>query len=138
MAMTGAVLAAIAELREDLDTGEWDPDEYERVLTVEVQAEGRASTDGCFCRQRSAVHVHFHDPVTAVQGPLTPCRDQIPRVVRIPHPEGVAVGLGIVEAAVDIVISTVFQVPDLSQSVIYAGSPVIALVALVLGMDVDS
>ncbi len=54
MAMTGAVLAAIAELRGDLDTGEWVPDEYERVIAVAVQAEGRASTDAVRAGLRAA------------------------------------------------------------------------------------
>ena len=37
--------AALAELREDLDSGVWVPDEYERVIAVIVQAEGGASAD---------------------------------------------------------------------------------------------
>jgi hypothetical protein len=43
MSTTEAVLAALAELREDLGTGVWVPDELERVLAVAVRAEGPAS-----------------------------------------------------------------------------------------------
>lgn len=43
MSTTEAVLAALAELREDLDTGEWVSDEMERVLAVKVRTEGPAS-----------------------------------------------------------------------------------------------
>ncbi|KUO04570.1 hypothetical protein AQJ67_10160 [Streptomyces caeruleatus] len=45
MATTEAVLAAIAELSEDLDTGAWVPDEYDRAIAVAVQTEGRAKAD---------------------------------------------------------------------------------------------
>ncbi|MFD5272164.1 hypothetical protein [Streptomyces sp. NPDC058335] len=33
------------ELREDLDTGAWVPDEYERVLAVAVRGEGETGAD---------------------------------------------------------------------------------------------
>ncbi|WP_158697303.1 hypothetical protein [Streptomyces hokutonensis] len=36
---------ALAQLREDLDSGVWVPDEYERVIAVTVQAEGGASAE---------------------------------------------------------------------------------------------
>ncbi|MDF3142145.1 MULTISPECIES: hypothetical protein [unclassified Streptomyces] len=45
MATTEAVLAALAQLQEDLDTGAWVPDEYDRAIGVAVQTEGRASAE---------------------------------------------------------------------------------------------
>jgi hypothetical protein len=45
MATTEAVLAALADLRGDLDSGDWLPDEYERQMAVVVQAEGGTSPD---------------------------------------------------------------------------------------------
>ncbi|MEU9189448.1 hypothetical protein AB0D14_33885 [Streptomyces sp. NPDC048484] len=54
MATTEAVLAALAELREDLDTGVWVPDGYERVLAVAVRAEGPASADAVRAGLRAA------------------------------------------------------------------------------------
>ncbi|MGJ5899319.1 hypothetical protein ACSCBZ_46385 [Streptomyces niveiscabiei] len=43
MATTEAVLAALAELREDLDAGAWTPDEYERLLAVTARMAGPAT-----------------------------------------------------------------------------------------------
>ncbi|MEU6353165.1 hypothetical protein ABZ896_28215 [Streptomyces sp. NPDC047072] len=54
MATTEAVLTALAELREDLDTGAWTPDEYERVLAVTVRTEGPASADAVRTGLRAA------------------------------------------------------------------------------------
>lgn len=54
MSTTDAVLAALAELREDLDTGVWVPDELERVLAVAVRAEGPASADAVRTGLRAA------------------------------------------------------------------------------------
>jgi hypothetical protein len=54
MARTEAVLAALAELREDLESGVWMPDEYERVMAVAVQAEGGASADAVRAGLRAA------------------------------------------------------------------------------------
>jgi hypothetical protein len=45
MATTDAVLTALADLRADLDSGEWVPDEYERALAVGAQAEGQLNAD---------------------------------------------------------------------------------------------
>jgi hypothetical protein len=54
MARTEALLAALAELREDLDTGAWVPDEYERVMAVAVRTEGEASADAVRAGLRAA------------------------------------------------------------------------------------
>ena len=54
MATSEAVLAALAELREDLDTGAWVPDEYDGVIAVVVGAEGGASADAIRAALRSA------------------------------------------------------------------------------------
>ncbi|WP_217211911.1 hypothetical protein [Streptomyces sp. AC550_RSS872] len=54
MARTEAVLAALAELREDLDSGAWVPDEYERTIAVAVQTEGPASADAIRAGLRAA------------------------------------------------------------------------------------
>src|SRR5690348_940112 len=84
------------------------------------------------------MHLYSLDIVIAVQGPLTPCRDEVPCAVHVIHREAVAVGPGVVETAVDVVVSTAVHIPDPSGSVVYAGPSGIALVGHVLGMDVGS
>lgn len=54
MATTEAVLAALADLRGDLDSGDWLPNEYERTMAVMVQAEGGVSADALRAGLRAA------------------------------------------------------------------------------------
>ncbi|MDQ1042128.1 hypothetical protein QFZ76_000364 [Streptomyces sp. V4I2] len=51
---TEALLAALAELREDLDTGAWVPDECERVMAVATGTGGEASADAVRAGLRAA------------------------------------------------------------------------------------
>jgi hypothetical protein len=43
MATLDALLAALTELRSELEAHDWQPDEYERVMATAMQAEGGAS-----------------------------------------------------------------------------------------------
>ncbi|MFC8350944.1 hypothetical protein [Streptomyces sp. NPDC057280] len=45
MATTEAVLTALAELRQDLDTGAWVPDGTERALATVTRADGSVSAE---------------------------------------------------------------------------------------------
>jgi hypothetical protein len=54
MATTETVLAALAELRDDLDSQTWQPDEYEQLMANTMQAEGGASADAVRAGLRAA------------------------------------------------------------------------------------
>lgn len=60
------MLAALTDLRANLDTGAWVPDEYERVLAVAVQTEGRASADAIRAGLRAAGPKRTHGRLAPV------------------------------------------------------------------------
>ncbi|MDN3028419.1 hypothetical protein [Streptomyces sp. S.PB5] len=54
MAPLDAVLAALTELRTDLEASDWQPDEYERVLATAMRADGGTSAHAVRAGLRAA------------------------------------------------------------------------------------
>ncbi|MGP4091502.1 hypothetical protein [Streptomyces sp. KR55] len=102
MATTADVLAALADLRADLGSGMWLPDEYERVMAVIVQTEGGAGADAIRAGLRAAgPHV--------THGQLAPIAARCAYVLEAPSraasPEGQAVKAALDEVLGEVVVA---------------------------------